>query len=135
MESNKDVAIRWLNSVAHGDGEALKALSTEDIVHEIMGTSAVSGELRLGDLVELAGNLFGITKNGLEFTILNVTAEEDRVAVQFTGTSELLTGEPYNNTYHLLFRLRDGRVCRGWEYCDTKLVDDKLGPLLAQAAR
>jgi uncharacterized protein len=133
VEANKDVAVRWLNAVAEGDGASLAALCTEDVVHEIMGTSVVSGPLHLNDLVALAGSLFQITKNGLQFTILNVTAEQDRVSVQFTGTSELVSGVPYNNVYHLLFRLRDGKICEGWEYCDTKLVDAVLGPLLAQA--
>ncbi|BBY25808.1 nuclear transport factor 2 family protein [Mycobacterium stomatepiae] len=132
MESNKDVVIRWLNAVAEGDGAALKALCTKDIVHEIMGTSVVSRQLSRDDLVALAGSLFQITKSGIQFTILNATAEHDRVSAQFTGTSELVTGVPYNNVYHLLFRLRDGRICEGWEYCDTKLVDEVLGPLLAR---
>jgi ketosteroid isomerase-like protein len=135
VESNKDVAIRWLNAVAEGDVATLTALCTSDIVHEIMGTSVVSRQLGRDDLVALAGSLFQVTKSGLQFTILNVTAEEDRVSVQFTGTSELVSGVPYNNVYHVLFRLRDGKICEGWEYCDTKLVDEVLGPLLAQAAQ
>ncbi|MGH9158697.1 MAG: nuclear transport factor 2 family protein [Vicinamibacteraceae bacterium] len=134
MEDNKAIAIRWLESVGSGDIEAFKALVTDDVVHEVMGTSVLSGVRTLDDLVELAEGLFQATKNGLRFDILDVTAEEDRVAVHFEGSSELLNGSVYNNAYHLLFRLRDGKVCRVWEYTDTKYVDEVLGPLLAQAA-
>ena len=133
MTDNKQIAIDWLRSVGGGDVETFKSLSADDIVHEVMGTSVLSGTRTLDDLVELAQGLFAATKNGLEFEILNATAEDDRVALQFEGTSELLNGASYDNTYHLLFQLRDGKVCRVWEYTDTKIVDEALGPLLAQA--
>ena len=134
MEDNKAIAIRWLESVGSGDLETFKTLVTDDVVHEVIGTSVLSGTRTLDELLELAGGLFQATKNGLRFDIQDVTAEDDRVAVHFEGSSELLTGGTYNNTYHLLFKLRDGKVCRVWEYTDTKYLDEVLGPLLAQAA-
>jgi ketosteroid isomerase-like protein len=134
MEDNKAIAIRWLESVGSGDLETFKTLVTDDVVHEVMGTSVLSGTRTLDELLDLAGGLFGATKDGLRFDIQDVTAEDDRVAVHFEGSSDLLNGGVYNNTYHLLFKLRDGKVCRVWEYTDTKYVDEVLGPLLAQAA-
>ena len=134
MEDNKAIAIRWLEAVGSGDLETFKTLVTDDVVHEVIGTSVLSGTRTLDELLELAGGLFQATKNGLRFDIQDVTAEDDRVAVHFEGSSELLTGGTYNNTYHLLFKLRDGKVCRVWEYTDTKYLDEVLGPLLAQAA-
>src|SRR5262245_47909996 len=134
MEDNKAIAIRWLEAVGSGDIETFKGLVTDDVIHEVMGTSALSGTRDLDALIELAGGLFQATKDGLHFEILDVTTEDDRVAVHFEGSSELLNGGAYNNTYHLLFRLREGKVCRVWEYTDTKYLDEVLGPLLSQPA-
>src|SRR5947207_2533713 len=67
MQDNKAIAIRWLESVGSGDVETFKSLVTDDVVHEVMGTSVLSGVRTLDALVELAAGLFQSTKNGLRF--------------------------------------------------------------------
>ena len=71
-----------------------------------------------------------ITKSGIEFKILNLTAEDDRVACEAQGFSTMINGKAYNNEYHFLFSFRDGKVCQVKEYLDTKLADEVLGPYL-----
>lgn len=59
-------------------------------------------------------------------TIISMTAEDDRVAVQSEGRSETTSGVRYDNLYHFLFQIRDDKICRLWEYTDTKLSHDVL---------
>jgi ketosteroid isomerase-like protein len=133
MTANKRTAERWLRSVGSGDTEALRSLMTEDAVWQLMGTSVLAGERDVDGLVELAGQLHAAMKGGLDFEFLNFTAEDDRVAVEFRGRSELITGGSYDNAYHLLFHFRDGKICHVKEYTDSKIIDAAVGPLLAAA--
>jgi uncharacterized protein len=134
MKRNKEVAKEWLEAVGNGDEATFRALSTDDCVHQVMGTSLLSGERNLDQVAELAAALHGATRDGLSFEFLNLTAEDDRVSVEFEGSSELETGSTYNNVYHLLFHFSEGKVCRVKEYVDTKVVDEALGPILAGQA-
>ena len=135
MESNKEVAQRWLEAVGSGDETTMRAVSTADCVHQVMGTSVLSGERTLDEVAELAMALHAATENGIKWEFRNFTSEDERVAVEFEGLSELKTGGTYNNIYHLLFHFRDGKVCRVKEYTDSKTVDEAVGPLLAGQAQ
>lgn len=133
MSDNKEMAERWLRAVGGGDTDQLRTLMTDDAVWQLMGASVLAGERDVDGLIELAGMLHGAMKNGLEFEFLNFTAEDDRVAVEFRGKAELAAGGSYNNVYHLLFHFRDGKVAHVKEYTDSKILDEAVGPLLANA--
>ena len=49
-------------------------------------------------------------------------AEGDKVAIELVGRGELKNGRVYNNEYHLLMTIRDGKVARVREYLDTQHV-------------
>jgi ketosteroid isomerase-like protein len=130
LERNKDTARRFLVALTGGDVATLKELCTEDLVAITPGTAGVSG-VRDYDVVMASAAIFPtITKAGLTVSFLNVTAEDDRVACEVEGSSVLLDGRDYNNCYHFLVFLRDGKVCKLKEYTDTKLADAVLGPYL-----
>lgn len=57
--------------------------------------------------------------NGLRFTILGTTAEEDRVAVEAESYGKTAAGKLYNNVYHLLVLLKDGKIHTAREYLDS----------------
>lgn len=132
--TNKDIARSFLDALGVGDVEAVKGLITDDIVAVCTGTSLLSGTRGYAEIVGAADIFTKITKSGLRFEILTMTAEEDRVAVEAQGHSELVTGAAYNNQYHFLFHVRDGRICMLKEYIDTKLADEVLAPLFASMA-
>jgi hypothetical protein len=54
-------------------------------------------------------------------------AEDDCVAVQLSGQAVTKDGQPYNNTYCHVFRIRDGKVREVTEYFDTELAATVLG--------
>jgi ketosteroid isomerase-like protein len=53
-----------------------------------------------------------------DMKIVSMTAEEDRVAVEIEGKGKMRTGLPYANTYHMLFRVRDGKIASCKNYQD-----------------
>ena len=95
----------------------------------------LSGKRGIKEVVAFVRQLRQYTTNGIAFTIVEMTAEDDRVAAEPTGAGEMVDGSPYNNVYHMLFYLRGGKICRVKEYMDTRLVDAAVGPHLANAAR
>lgn len=48
-----------------------------------------------------------------------MTAEGDRIAVEAESRGSYSTGLEYNNLYHYLFVLRNRRIIRVAQYCDT----------------
>jgi ketosteroid isomerase-like protein len=57
--------------------------------------------------------------NGVRLTITGVTAEGDRVAVEMDADGVSATGLQYQNQYHDLLEIRDGKIVAGREYLDT----------------
>ncbi len=60
--------------------------------------------------------------NGLKMTVKGLTAEGDKVAVEVESYGELRNGRIYNNQYHMLMTIRDGKICEVKEYLDTQHV-------------
>ena len=72
---------------------------------------------------------------GIDFTLHDMIAEDDRVAAEVESHAELTTGAVYNNHYHMLFRVRDGKITEVREYGDTlhshQVFGDVVGELQA----
>ena len=56
---------------------------------------------------------------GIRFTVHSLTAEDDRVAAEVESYAPLVNGNVYNNHYHMLFVIRDGKIAIVKEYADT----------------
>jgi uncharacterized protein len=75
-----------------------------------------------------------LVPSGLSPTIHTVTAEGERVIVEFEGKATLVNGAQYNNQYCMVFTMRDGRIQHVNEYFCTLLADQVLYPLVAPKA-
>jgi ketosteroid isomerase-like protein len=133
-EANKAVALKFIDALGKGDAEAAKTVIADDIVATATGTGLGSGIRGRAEIIAIFGMFSQITKTGLNPKILSVTAEADRVAVEWEGHCTLVTGTEYNNHYCMVFWLRDGKICKLNEYFDTMLTDAALGPILAKMA-
>lgn len=75
---------------------------------------------------EKIGGLFyrmdGQLKHGLKMTVKGLVAEGDKVAVEMESYGELRNGRVYNNEYHMLMTIRDGKISEVREYLDTQHV-------------
>ena len=66
---------------------------------------------------------------GIDFTVHALTAEGDRVAVEVESYAPTADGKVYNNHYHMLFEIRDGRITVVKEYADTAHAREVFGDL------
>ncbi len=133
MSQQKSTVEQFYKALGSGDSGAMSALIADDIVATAHGSSLLSGQRGYAEVLEALGMLSQITKNGIRFEVISMTEEENRVSCEVAGTSELVTGQAYNNEYHFLFRFRDGLISSIDEYFDTKLVDELFGPIMQAA--
>jgi len=71
------------------------------------------------EMAEMVAQLKDVFAGPLTMEILNITAEEDRVAVEAQSSADLTNGRHYRNSYVFLFFLENGKVTRIREHADT----------------
>lgn len=118
IEENKKVVLDYMEKSAQGDGEAVSALVADDARLWLEGLGLVTKE---DLLVTWVGKRKLLKK--YEYEVLNVTAEEDRVAVEWIADVEALDGTRYGNVYHILCFVRNGRIVEMREHCDTAYLN------------
>lgn len=126
IEENKRIIREFMDATSAGDVERIVAAYAEDGVLQTMGSTLISGTYTREQVAAAAGHIFQIFPEGIAFTIHNMTAEGDRVAVEAESLGRHVSGKVYNNKYHFLAQLRDGKITRWAEYCDTELITDIL---------
>jgi len=110
VAENRKVALAFVDSLCRGEPD--QALLCEDAVWWIPGRGTIDRPTFLG----LAAAVNALFAGPISMTITAVTAEDDRVAVQADGHADLKDGRSYDNTYHFLFYLRDGRIREAREH-------------------
>ncbi len=134
VEENKTVVRNFVAALGKGDVEGMRACIAENIAAVCTGTCLLSGTRGYAEVLGAAGMLGQITKAGIDFKVLTLTAEDDRVAAELEGTSMLVNDKPYNNQYHFLFTLSGGKIVGMKEYMDTLLTENLLGPFVRGSA-
>jgi ketosteroid isomerase-like protein len=66
----------------------------------------------------------------LKLEIKTLTAEENRVAAEIESYVKLKNGKIYNNKYHVLFRVRDGKIYEVREHNDSHHAYEIFSDLL-----
>ena len=84
----------------------------------IEGISGTKNKEEFGQM--LAGLSTGTTTGAIKLTPLAFTAQGDRVAVETESYSEMTNGKVYNNLYHFVFVVRDGKLETIKEFLDTE---------------
>lgn len=128
---NKQAVRQFMDAMGGRDIQALADLTTDDLAYRILGTATISGEHDKAGFVAVARGFAGLLDGDIAFENVVLTAEGDRVAAAFDGRGRLIDGRSYENTYHALFFLRNGKVCELRELFDTKYADELIGLLAA----
>ena len=121
-EASRELAIRFITTMRKHNGPDVSLL-TEDFQwwasyhHDVMNTRQIKA------MCASLTHLDGLP----EMTVIGSVAEQNRVAIEAKGKCQMTDGTPYNNHYHFVVVLRDGRICEVREYTDTKLASSNLG--------
>ena len=130
-EQNKAVVIKFIEAFSDGDAETAKTCLATDAQTVAKGFGKLSGRRPYDLIVATTAAFKDIIPTGLQPQFKSVTAEADRVVVEFEGNSTLVNGERYCNEYCMVFTLADGLIENVNEYYCTLLADEKILPLLA----
>lgn len=120
IEENKKTILEFFQRAE--DGGDIMGMIDDDVIWWVPGTWELAGTYRKSEIGSVFGKVFSLLATMPKFTIHNITAEDDRVAVDATSNATFKDGSPFSNTYHFLFRLRDGKVIEAKEYLDTNYM-------------
>lgn len=130
-EHNKQVVVRFIEAMGRSDAETAAACLAPDATTVAKGFGKFAGVRHYDVIVGTIAAFKQLVPTGLSPTIHTVTAEGDRVVVEFEGHATLANGKSYNNQYCMVFTLREGRIEQVNEYFCTLLADEVLYPLVA----
>lgn len=107
---------------SRGDVEQILDFLDDSATWWVGGTiEGISGTKDKQAFGKMLSELSGLATTGaIALTPLEWTAQGDRVAVETESYCELQNGRLYNNRYHFVFELRDGKITAVKEYLDTE---------------
>lgn len=129
-EENKELVRGVFEQLAAGNTRAMSDAMADDFRWVFPGEWSWSGTWEPKQVVldELLGPLMAQFERGYRSEAELIFAEGDRVVVQARGRATTKRGDPYNQTYCYIFRVRDGQLTEVIEHCDTALVERVLEP-------
>lgn len=117
--ANKALARELFDAISRADVAKLDALYADDFEIWTAGALPISGTRTRAQALDGMRMIDGMFPDGITFTIVAMTAEGDRVAVEARSEGMHVSGLPYRNEYHFLIVARDGKIVRFKEYMDT----------------
>lgn len=112
----------FMEVFSKGDLDAILGYLTDDATWWVGGTiEGISGTKNKMEFGQMLGGLSQLTRTGaIGLTPLAWTVQGSRAAVETESYAELLNGRVYNNLYHFVFTVRDGKISGIKEYLDTE---------------
>ena len=127
IAANKRLVTNFLERFIEGGIDAAATLLADDAVWMIPAKSRFGASLDRRQAIEAFRGTGEFFTGRMRFEIHGITAEGDRVAVEVENWVNLNSGGVFNNLYHFLFVIRDGRIAQVKEYFDTLYVSEALG--------
>lgn len=118
-DQNRQLAQQLIDALSRADADAIAGLYAEDVVLWTAGSLPFSGTKQRAEALAGIPQVLSAFPDGLEFEILALTAEGERVAIEAVSRGRHATGGDYANQYHFLMRARDGKIVEFKEYMDT----------------
>lgn len=121
-ETNKQLILNFMETFSTGNIDAFMSYLSESATWWVAGNiEGISGEKGMQAFREMNSGIASTTKTGaIRLTPLAITAEGNRVAVETESYCELNNGRVYNNLYHFLFVIEDGKIQKVKEFLDTE---------------
>lgn len=118
---NKKVILDFFDAINEKDPIRAMSHADENIDWWVIGKAKISGHKDFR-LTQLSLKFILRSFESFRFVIHDVTSEDNRIAVTAESIGKHKTGKDYNNHYHFLFFLEDGKIVKIKEYFDTDLA-------------
>lgn len=120
--NNKETVKQFVEALRVSDTETLKSMITDDFSWWIAGHAdelQTAGEHDRDFFLGFFGGGAEMFPNGVQFEVTGMVADGDKVAAEAHLTAATAMGSAYDNRYHFLFTIEEGRIKRMKEYMDT----------------
>ncbi|HEY2054152.1 MAG TPA: nuclear transport factor 2 family protein [Solirubrobacterales bacterium] len=119
---NKATVAEFMEVFSAGNVDEILGMMDESATWWVAGTmEGISGTKDKKGFGEMLGGLSGGVEGGaIRLTPESFIAEGDKVAVETESYAELKNGRVYNNHYHFVFEVRDGKIQSVKEFLDTE---------------
>jgi len=118
---NKEIAIKFFEALSSGSESYLDFYNDDSIIWTA-GNNTIGGTRTKKEIIDFAQGILAAFPTGITFNITGMTAENERVAVEVSGEAMHASGEAYNNKYHFLLTIKNGKIIELKEYMDTQLA-------------
>jgi uncharacterized protein len=127
-QANREIISRAFDAWHRGTG-SVNDVFAPDMVWRIEGHSAASREYRskqqfIDEVLAPFGARFSTSEPFRPVTIRAVFADGDAVIVIWDGRGITTDGQPYENSYAWIMRMRDGQVVDGTAFYDSISFND-----------
>lgn len=132
IERNKQVVLKFIQAMGRSDPEAAAECLDEKAFAVAKGFGKFAGVRRHETMVSTIDAFSKLLPTGLCPEVLTVTAEAERVVVEWEGRASTVEGKNYCNQYCMVFFMRDGKILQVNEYFCNVLANEVLWPLVSQ---
>jgi uncharacterized protein len=129
-EENKKTVLSFIEAMGSNDKAGAEVCLDPEAFTLAKGYSHFAGVRRYDTIVGTIEAFKQLVPTGLRPSIVTVTAEGERVAVEWEGNAITSEGKPYNNQYCMVFTMRAGKIIQVNEYFCTLLAETVLWPLV-----
>jgi ketosteroid isomerase-like protein len=118
-EANTKLVRDFWDALSAGRVEEMLTMMADSATWWVAGNFPLSGTRDKKAMRELLAGIGETCEGPIKMTVKGLTAEGNRVAVEAESYVKLKNGRVYNNQYHFLMEVRDGKIDRVREYLDT----------------
>ena len=129
-EENKGIVAAYLGHFGRSDIQAVLADMTDDATWWVVGRPELfrgAGTRTKAEMADAWRDLYAVLNGGLAMNVVTMTAEGDRVSAEVRSDAHTKGGKDYQNDYHMLFTVRDGKIAAVREYTDLIYAMSVLG--------
>lgn len=129
LDANKKLVADFFAHFGRKDVQGALNMMSADATWWIGGKPAlfpICGLKSKSEIGDLLNSLVPGTQDGLRITPKSMVAEGNKVACEAESYGVLANGRTYNNEYHFLLEIRDGKIASVKEYLDTMHTADVL---------
>lgn len=130
IEDNKQLVVRYCARFGLSDVDGILEMMADDATWRVVGKPHLypgAGTKTKSEMEGVWRTMYASFSEPLSLHVLDMVAEGDRVAAECRCRAVLGDGKVYENEYHFLFRVRDGRVAEVREYTDLMHAQEVFG--------
>jgi ketosteroid isomerase-like protein len=128
LQQNKDAVARFFADISAGQIERAFSLVSDQARWWVPGELPFSGTKTKAEYLKVVAAIQAGFPTGFTLVPGQMTAEDDRVAVEVQSSGQHVSGKSYRNTYHFLITLEGGRFTQVREHMDTQHLAWLLQP-------